>query len=236
MILPFIISAMALGFLGSFHCIGMCGPIALSLPVQHLTGTHKALGIGLYNLGRITTYAIAGLIFGFIGLSFTFFGWQQWLSIALGVILIAIFLFQIFPAIRIRRSAVLSSWNQWVIRFLTPLFQSRKKRTLFLIGFLNGLLPCGLVYMALAGALATGNILYSAVFMAGFGAGTLPAMVLASYAAGVISIPVRNRIKKALPYVLGVMGVLLILRGMELDIPIISAHLHHNGSTPIGCK
>lgn len=227
---------MALGFLGSFHCVGMCGPIALSLPVQHLRGAEKALGIGLYNLGRIITYAFAGALFGIIGLSFKFFGWQQWLSIGMGLILIIVFLVQIFPKWSFRRSSTLNKWNQLVIRYLTPLFRSRKKRTLVTIGLLNGLLPCGLVYMALAGALATGNIVHSSIFMAAFGAGTLPAMVIASYAAGVITLPVRNKIKKMLPYMLGIMGVLLVLRGMDLNIPIISAHLHHRDGSTISCQ
>lgn len=227
MISAFIISAVALGFLGSFHCVGMCGPIALSLPVQHLKGADKAVGIGLYNVGRILTYTAAGLLFGLIGLSFNFFGWQQWLSIGLGVLLLILFVIQMFPSVKFKRSATLGKWNQLVIRQLTPLFRSTRRRTLLLIGMLNGLLPCGLVYMALAGAIATGNLIYSAFFMAGFGAGTLPAMVIASYAAGILTISVRNRIRRVLPYMLAIMGVLLILRGMDLNIPVISAHLHH---------
>lgn len=234
MILTFIISAMALGFLGSFHCVGMCGPIALSLPVQHLKGIEKALGIGIYNTGRILTYAVAGVLFGMIGLSLQFFGWQQWLSIVLGAILLLAFIFQVVPSLKFRRSSSLNKWNQWVIKRLTPLFHSHHKRTLLLIGMLNGMLPCGLVYMALAGAIATGNIVYSSLFMAGFGAGTLPAMVIASYAAGIMSISLRNKIKKTLPYMLGIMGVLLILRGLELNIPIVSAHLNH--AAAISCK
>lgn len=106
--------------------------------------------------------------------------------------------------------------------------QRPQKRFLFLTGFLNGLLPCGLVYMALAGAIATGNIIHSALFMAGFGAGTLPAMVMASFAAGAISLRTRNKIRKSLPYLLGIMGLLLILRGMDLDIPYLSPHLATN--------
>lgn len=226
MVITIIISALVLGFMGSFHCVGMCGPIALSLPVQHLKGTDKAIGIGLYNFGRILTYSVAGIFFGLIGMSFQFFGWQQWLSIILGILLILIFVVQINPSIKLKRSASFNKWNQWVISRLTPLFRSQKKRTLIAIGILNGMLPCGLVYMALAGALATGNIIYSAIFMAGFGAGTLPAMVMASYAAGMITVSTRKKIRKVLPFFLAIMGILLILRGMNLDIPVISAHLH----------
>ena len=93
---------------------------------------------------------------------------------------------------------------------------------LFLIGLLNGLLPCGLVYMAIAGALATGNILYSSLFMACFGLGTLPAMMTMSFAGSFVSLGMRNKIKKSVPYIVGFMGILLILRGMNLNIPYLS--------------
>ncbi len=230
MIFPFLISAIAFGFLGSFHCVGMCGPIALSLPVQHLSGGARAVGIGLYNLGRIVMYAIIGIIFGVIGLSFQYFGWQQYLSIALGIALLILFIIRIVPKNAIQKSSVFSKWNQWIIKFLAPLMKNPGKRNLILIGMLNGLLPCGLIYLALAGAMATGNIFYSGLFMAGFGAGTLPAMVLASYAAGLITLQMRNKIKKVLPYMLLLMGVLLILRGMNLEIPYLSPVLHQNNA------
>ena len=218
-------SALALGFLGSFHCIGMCGPITLSLPVQHLQGMQKAAGIGLYNAGRILTYSLLGIVFGFIGLSFQYFGWQQWLSIILGIILIILFVLKITSFKTKKYPDSFSSWNKKIISLLAPLLSKPKKRNLILIGALNGLLPCGLVYIALAGAIATGNILQSALFMAGFGAGTLPAMAIASYAAGIISLQTRNIIRKVLPYMLCIMGILLILRGMGLGIPFISPHV-----------
>jgi uncharacterized protein len=225
MITTFFISALLIGFLGSFHCVGMCGPIALSLPVRHLNGIEKLMGIGLYNLGRILTYSLIGIVFGMIGLSFKYFGWQQILSIVLGVVLIIIFLSRVFSFKKHKSIAAFSPWNLKIISILTPLMTAKKTGNLLLIGLLNGLLPCGLIYMALAGAMATGNIFYSGLFMAGFGAGTLPAMVIASYAAGIISLRVRNKIKKVLPYMLALMGVLLILRGLNLDIPFLSPAL-----------
>jgi len=204
----------------------MCGPIALSLPVHHLRGVEKLVGIGLYNLGRILMYGVIGMIFGMIGLSFNYFGWQQILSIVLGSVLIGIFLTRVFSFKKYKSAAAFAPWNQKIIGILTPLMTSGKTKNLLFIGLLNGLLPCGLIYIALAGAIATGNIFYSALFMAGFGAGTLPAMVIGSYAAGMISLPVRNKIKKVLPYMLAVMGILLILRGLNLDIPFLSPALH----------
>ncbi len=225
MTIAVILAALLLGFLGSFHCIGMCGPIALTLPVQHLEGFKKFTGIVIYNFGRVSTYAILGLLFGIIGMSFNFFGWQQLLSIILGSILVVFFIGSFFQKRLFNNQFIQKHWNKYIIRWLTPLFHKKNMGNLFLIGLLNGLLPCGLVYMAVAGALATGNILYSSLFMAAFGLGTLPAMVTMSFAGSFISLSMRNTIKKSVPYIVGVMGILLILRGMNLDIPYISPAL-----------
>ena len=217
-----VLAALLLGFLGSFHCIGMCGPIALTLPVQHLEGVKKFTGIIIYNLGRVFTYAALGSIFGIIGMSFNLFGWQQILSIILGSLLVLFFITSFFQKRIFNNQFFQKHWNKYIIRWLTPLFHKKNMGNLFLIGLLNGLLPCGLVYMAIAGALATGNILYSSMFMAAFGLGTLPAMVTMSFAGSFVSLSMRNKIKKSVPYIVGFMGILLILRGMNLDIPYIS--------------
>ena len=230
MTLTLFAAALILGFLGSFHCIGMCGPIALTLPVQHLRGLQKLSGIFVYNAGRVFTYSILGLVFGLIGMSFQLFGWQQFLSVALGSLLLAIFVATLFKKRLLQNHFIRERWNTFIIRWLTPLYQRRSFGNLFLIGFLNGLLPCGLVYMAVAGALATASILSGSLFMAFFGLATLPAMVAMSFAGGFITLPVRNRIKKTVPYILCFMGILLILRGLDLNIPYISPSLGTSGS------
>lgn len=228
MIASFIISGLILGMLGSFHCVGMCGPLALSLPVQHLQGVKRFFGILLYNFGRVFTYSLIGFVAGFAGLGFSLFGWQQILSITLGSILLLVFFGMLFRKRIFKNKMINDTWNRFIINRLTPLYRSKNFYTLFLIGLLNGLLPCGLVYIALSGALATGNILYSSLFMASFGLGTLPAMMIVSFAGNIISIQLRIKIKKAVPYVIGFMGVLLILRGLNLNIPFISPALAIN--------
>ncbi|MEO7210425.1 MAG: sulfite exporter TauE/SafE family protein [Chitinophagaceae bacterium] len=227
MIIPVLFSALALGFLGSFHCIGMCGPLALSLPVNHLQGFKKIAGVLLYNMGRIFMYAVLGFILGWIGMAFQFFGWQQFFSIFLGIILLIIFLMNVLHQRILKNNSLVSGWNKKVIEKLSGLYQKKSFSGVFFIGLLNGLLPCGLVYMAIAGALATANILYSSLFMAAFGAGTLPAMMAVSLAGGMMPINIRMSIKKISPYIIGVMGIILILRGMNLGIPFLSPELQH---------
>ena len=226
MLTTIVIAAFTLGFLGSFHCVGMCGPLALSLPVQHLQGFQKLQGILVYNFGRMITYAILGAIFGLIGMSFHYFGWQQVFSIALGGIMIVLCISLLFRKRILNNTFIQRNWNRHLIQRIAPLFHKKSSGTLLLIGILNGLLPCGLVYMAIAGALATGSIQYSSLFMALFGLGTLPAMIAMSFAAGFISLKMRNTIRRSYPFIIGIMGVLLILRGMDLGIPYLSPTMH----------
>lgn len=220
-----LIPALALGFLGSFHCVGMCGPIALSLPVGHLKGAKKILGILSYNLGRVFTYSVLGIVFGIIGKTFVFFSTQQMFSIIMGILMLIVFILTLAGKRLFNNTRWLQSWNRILSQKMAPFFQHKNPLILTIIGLLNGLLPCGLVYVAIAGALAFASPWESALFMAGFGFGTLPAMAAVSLAQDVISLSFRNAIRKATPYVIGLIGVLFILRGMNLNIPYLSPSL-----------
>lgn len=229
------IASFMLGFVGSFHCIGMCGPIALTLPVQHLSGWKKLAGMLLYNAGRITAYALLGIIFGWLGKQLYLGGLQQWLSVITGVVLLLAVLVKYTGTWWRRGGALPSVFTGKIKSALGTLLRQQRFRTLFAIGFLNGLLPCGLVYLAIAGAIATGGVLQGALFMAAFGAGTLPAMAGVTWFSHLVTISVRNRMRSLIPVVISIMGVLLILRGLNLGIPYISPamssgteHVVHN--------
>ncbi len=229
--MSFFLAAISLGFLGSFHCIGMCGPIALALPVHNKSHSEKVIAIVTYNLGRIITYSFFGLVFGMIGQSFALFGLQQKLSIVLGVIIL---LSLLIPQKIINRSRSLSWFYNLFIGLKNKIslqFQKKGIRSFFSIGLLNGLLPCGLVYIAIASAIATGNVLHSVVFMALFGIGTLPFMFAISYTSHLMSINVRNTIRRAMPLMIGVVAVLLILRGLNLGVNYISPKLVEEDKT-----
>ena len=151
--MSFFIAAISLGLLGSFHCIGMCGPIALALPVHQYPAVKKYAAILLYNVGRILTYTLLGLLFGILGQSFFLGGFQQVFSIAIGVLLL-LSVFLIYT-----KWSGLSKWS-FLFQFinsvkvqLAKLFNRKGLQFLFLIVVLNGLLPCGLVYLGIAGAL-----------------------------------------------------------------------------------
>lgn len=214
------ITAFLMGLLGSFHCIGMCGPIALSLPLKD-NPTQKVFGALFYNSGRIVTYSAFGFIFGIIGKSFVMFGFQQWLSISLGV-LILIFIFLPPKFSNAAGKNFIAVFFGKVRSSIGILFQRKNYNSLFSIGLLNGLLPCGLVYMAAAFAVAQGGISNSVLFMAFFGLGTLPMMWTIAFFGNYVSIGIRQKIRKAYPYITVVLACLLILRGMGLNIPYIS--------------
>lgn len=231
MLASYIVAGFSIGILGSFHCVGMCGPIAIALPVGNAGKWERLWYIVLYNLGRVLAYATIGILFGVLGRQFFIGGYQQFLSIALGI-LILIFLF--FSKYIHLNSSLQSRYTHRLKQLLSRLFREEKHfYTFFLIGFLNGYLPCGLVYMAVAGALATGSIFYSALFMASFGLGTFPIMFAVTVLGKYISVQWRNTMRKIVPFFVGLMAVLLILRGLNLGIPYISPEMK---ATPEGTE
>jgi sulfite exporter TauE/SafE len=218
-----IVSGLAIGSVGSFHCLGMCGPIALSLPIAAQSKTKTFLSVGLYNVGRAMTYGLLGVFFGWLGSRFSIWGIQQWISILAGVVLLAF----VFFHFRIRLPGKgFDRFQSWVREQLRQLLRvPLHARSFLLIGLLNGLLPCGLVYVAIVAAMATGKIWMSALLMFSFGLGTLPMMAGITVVGRQITVRQRQRINKLIPYMISAMALLLILRGLNLGIPYVSPRM-----------
>lgn len=229
-------SAFVLGLLGSFHCIGMCGPIAFILPVDRTNALKKVSQITIYHIGRLLSYSIIGLIFGLIGKSLYIFGFQQQLSVTIGVLMIVIVL---IPQSLFNKYNFSKPIYKLISKVKTALGSALKKKTLdtFLtIGFLNGFLPCGLVYMALFAAIAGGNALNGSIYMLVFGLGTVPLMTTAIYFGHFLKGSARQKIQKAIPVFVIIIGILFILRGLGLGIPYISpAPINEMVSGSINC-
>ncbi|MDT3738751.1 MAG: sulfite exporter TauE/SafE family protein [Candidatus Kapabacteria bacterium] len=214
-----------LGILGSFHCLGMCGPIAMAIPHRSRTKMGAAGESLVYNFGRVTTYTVMGILLGIIGAPLRLAGFQEYIAIITGALML---LFLIIP----RKYYTIINSNRIVSPFVLKIkslfqefFKSKSILSLFILGLLNGLLPCGLVYIALAGSFAATGILESALFMAAFGIGTIPMMASMYFSKNLLSISFRKRMTKAIPYGVAVVAVLMILRGMSLGIPYISPQL-----------
>jgi len=217
-----LLSAILFGILGSFHCVGMCGPIAFMLPVDR-TNVYKKTGqIFLYHLGRLLAYGSIGLAFGFIGKSLYLFGMQQQLSIVIGILMIIVVLTPYKTFNKYNFSRPLFKLISKIKSALGTALKKKTPDTFLTIGFLNGFLPCGLVYMAVFGAIASANVAQGGLYMVLFGLGTIPLMTTAIYLGNFLNIKVRKHIRKAIPVFVVVMGCLFIIRGMGLGIPYVS--------------
>lgn len=218
-----LLSAIIFGLLGSFHCVGMCGAIAFMLPVDRQNKVKQFFQIASYHLGRLLTYSIIGLLFGLLGKGFQLFGFQQQISIITGLLMIlAIVVPNLFRKFKIGQSVA-----TLVMKLKSALgkqLKSKKNNTFFTIGFLNGYLPCGLVYMAVLGAISTSNAIEGSLYMFLFGLGTVPLMSAVVYVGNFTSVVFRKRVQQIIPFVVVVIGVLFVLRGLGLDIPYISPH------------
>lgn len=223
-----------LGLVSSFHCIGMCGPLALALPVHHLPRPQPAIAILLYNIGRIITYALLGAIFGWAGRHIYLSGFQQWFSITVGFIILLVVVANFFF-----RTAFSPSWmrafHAQVQQLMRRLLRSPHIFYYLLLGMANGLLPCGMVYLGIAGAMTASSIPEGIVFMAAFGSGTLPAMLALALFGMHIKLSIRMQLKKLVPFVVACMAILLILRGMNLGIPFVSPVLANAPQQTISC-
>ena len=215
-------SAFFFGLISSFHCIGMCGPIALMLPVERNNPSKRVIQIITYHLGRLTAYALIGLVFGLVGKGFFLAGIQQRLSVFIGVAMIITILTP-------ERFLANYNFSKPVYRLISKIksslgkqFKNKSYQSLFTIGLLNGFLPCGMVYVALFGAIAMQNVPFGILYMLLFGIGTIPMMSSVTYLNSIMTVSFRNKIQKAIPYVGVIIGILFILRGLGLGIPYVS--------------
>ena len=212
-----------MGLIGSVHCIGMCGPLVMALPISHQSNFQKWISILLYHFGKISSYTVLGILLGLFGSSLPLFGVQEHLSIVMGSIMLLYVLY-----------VFVLKWN-WspsffksniiytlIIKKMGSLFKSKKSTAFYFIGFLNGLLPCGMVYLALTSALATQSVLQGAAIMAFFGLGTMPALIMVAIGGQYMGRALRSKLQVLLPVFIFSMGIILILRGLNLGIPYLS--------------
>ncbi len=223
-----------LGLLSSLHCVGMCGPIALSLPVYSFHGWDRYIRIAAYHAGRIITYSTLGFLFGWFGRGLYVAGLQQWLSVISGLFIL-IFILQEYVFRKSVQPVVMQKFRAFAQVSMGVLLKGKLPYQLLLMGMINGLLPCGMVYIALAGTLSTGSVLSSMEFMAMYGVGTVPAMLALSIAGGFATADFRFYIRKATPYLMTLLAILLILRGLNLGIPYVSPILPTAQSEAVIC-
>ncbi len=218
-----LLSGIVIGFFGSLHCVGMCGPVAMTI---HHNG--RGLRPVLYNSGRLTAYALLGLTFGLVGEGLSLFGWQRSLSILMGL---SVIVFALYP--RFQAKLVNTPWHRHIIsplkKQLTNVLQNKNPVTYLLVGLLNGLLPCGLVYLAVASGLALMDLGQAVLLMVGFGLGTFPMMLGIGWGSAVLKNRLQGGLKFIIPAFAVVIGLLLVVRGLALDIPYLSPVVSFTG-------
>lgn len=223
--------AFILGLIGSLHCAGMCGPLALALPATGKTRISFTAGRLAYNLGRITTYCLLGALFGLVGTTFALAGFQRWASIGAGLLILT----GLLASGRFAVSAPLNRIIGSVRVKVAALLYRRTLSSVYFLGMLNGFLPCGLVYVACAAAVSAGNFFSGVEQMLVFGMGTVPMMLGIGLAGRMVHLGFRLRLQKLIPACIAIVAVLLILRGMALGIPYVSPVLGPHGAHCPGC-
>lgn len=215
-------SAFIFGLISSFHCVGMCGPIAMMLPVDRTNEAKKVTQIITYHLGKLTSYGLLGLIFGLLGKSFYLAGLQQQLSIILGILMIVV-------AVVPEKVFAKYNFSKPVYRIITKIksslgqhFKNKSYGSLFIIGLLNGFLPCGMVYVAIFGTIAMQSVSLGILYMILFGIGTIPLLTAVVYLSNILSLSFRQTIQNMIPLVAIIIGMLFIIRGLGLNIPYLS--------------
>ncbi len=217
------LTALLLGLAGSLHCVGMCGPLLLALPLDAHGKWQVLRQMLVYHSGRILTYAALGVLFGLLGKGLAVAGFQKILSIGAGVFMLGM----AFMAWRFERLVTalpgFETFTHRVKSSIGNLMRHKPNGSTFSIGLLNGLLPCGMVYAAIAGAIATTGALEGGLFMAVFGLGTLPLLLMVSVLGRSFSVSIRQKIKIAQPILLGLVGLLLLQRGLHLDLSLFES-------------
>jgi sulfite exporter TauE/SafE len=210
--------ALLMGFTGSLHCAGMCGPIMWVLPFQLFTGYRKILALTLYHAGRISVYALLGIILHSFRSLFEP-RLQQYVSVALGISLLIIGILSFLPNNSLKLNM---PWAAYVKKHLGRVVGRPHMGMITLSGILNGLLPCGLVYMALSASVTATSPAQSALMMYAFGLGTMPMLLSITLLKARLSFLKTNHIRKMIPVVVFSFGCLFVLRGMNLGIPYLS--------------
>ncbi|PWH86342.1 sulfite exporter TauE/SafE family protein [Brumimicrobium oceani] len=218
-IINIIFISFSLGLVTNLHCIGMCGPIAMALPLNRKSNATITGGITSYSIGRSLGYTLMGVVVGIIGLSASVLGVLQWLSIVSGILII------FFAWGAYYKSGVKSSWfNKLVMRTMSKFLKGKPAGTpkLMGIGFINAFLPCGMVYIALISALNAGSIQNSMIYMFFFGLGTLPGFIFLGVLKDFFARASFFNRKFVLASLISVVGLFMILRGLNLGIPYVS--------------
>jgi hypothetical protein len=227
-----LVTGLLLGVVGSAHCAGMCGPLVLTITRGLERPSRRAMlrHALSYHTGRVSIYVLLGLAAGLVGQTLTLWGLGRALAVVAGLVLLLVAAGTAGPAWFRRAGArpaalatnacvIVGRWSR-IHPVAGPLFA----------GAANGLLPCGLVYSAVLTAAALGSAASGVVLMAGFGVGTVPALLALSMAAASQAFGIRARLRRITPVLLVLTAALLLVRGLSPSST--TPHHDHSIATP----
>ncbi len=218
-----VLTALIMGLTGSLHCVGMCSPLAMAVGNM---SARTFLNRIIYNAGRIVTYGLLGLAIAGVGLAFPVSKFQNLVSILLGIILLlaGTGLMKVNIPILSRAIGTLT----FTLKNIFTRFLNRKNfGSVFLLGTLNGILPCGLVWIALTYSFTLQSAMEGFSFMILFGIGTLPVML------GFTSV-ITQLLKRFNFNFRRITSAMLILSGILLIVRVFIVHLPHQHSLQQG--
>jgi len=226
-----LLAGMLLGLAGSAHCAGMCGPVLLVV-MGGANSSRRAAGRAalIYHTCRLSMYVLLAIPAGYAGRALALAGLGRVMAVVAGALLLV--------------AATGSGGQRWMrpvsLAWSTVVICLGMKARTFtrqsphfgyaVLGLVNGLIPCGLVYAAITTAAAVGSIAGSALFMSGFGLGTVPALLGVTIAAAAVPVTLRQRLRFVGPAVMAFAGLLLIGRGV---MPANSAVHEHSDAAPV---
>ena len=217
--------ALATGFLGGFgHCVAMCGPLVGALGISAPPGipARRALLPQLaYHLGRITTYGTLGAVMGlagsFVNVAGRLAGWQDVVAVLAGALMVAMGLGAAVQSLWVKSAEGRLAGR--VLGAVRRLAGHEAPARAYPLGLVLGFLPCGLSYSAFAAAAATGHPARGMALALAFGAGTLPALLLAGAVVNALSFRARGLLYRAGGLLVALLGVLFVLRGLRVHVP-----------------
>lgn len=220
--MTYYLTALTIGIMGSLHCVGMCGPIALAVPLKSNSVAYSYLGSFNYLFGKAITYSLLGLFSGAFAKMIELTGFQRFISVFTGILVLIIFFFQKISTYNLGIEKFNLKWVTLLKAQFNRFMKDKNLISAFFIGLINGLLPCGLVYIALAVAVGAGGWWQSMLYMFIFGIGTMPLLFGLMIFKSRLSISLRGFFQKAIPTFTIALAVLLIVRGLNLGIPYFS--------------
>lgn len=225
------LTALIMGVAGSLHCAGMCSPLAMAITSTNKTALTNRI---LYNLGRILTYGILGAAVAGVGFVLPISGFQNILSLVLGTGLILVAVIG-YKGTRIPFvTNGLSQFSSGLKKIFSGIIRHKTPAAFLLLGAINGLLPCGLTFLALSVCLTLAAPIDGFMYMLLFGAGTLPVMLGLVSAAGFVTRKLRWNIQTITTGMMVISGVLLIVRVFLIHLP--EGHQHSSVLEIVVCR